>query len=811
MRTTFHCPTFRSRAARLLLAFATLLLTSTSSSAQAVPSGTPDFAEQSGRYEVRFYHHPFRVELENRETGRLLIRTRGALTIRHLRFVNVTYSKPYTFFGPGVEVYKEQVTRVTSHTREGDFHVFYLGNEGSDQIAACRFRWNPDQSFHLEFREVVPPAEGIRETSELSVELDSDEADNYLGMGMRFQAVNHAGSIVTHWASEVGPNLPEVTEHGTVQGRDITYAPVPFYLNLKGYGLFLDSHHYSVFDFAKTQPGIMRITCTSDRLNLRVYPGDNPLDIVGSYFQSHGAYTLPKPWVFGVWAAAGTDYQSKEKGQQVNETVLQKCRAHDIPLSAIMAEDWYFDFLSIRPIDTWTVNRKYYPDYEAMIEKQHQAGVRHIAYYLPYFAKRKVFRLDNTFKQARDLGVLTRNKRGKPFVFKFFVWKNAQMDWTHPGAADFFHSRFFSSSEQKGVDGWMNDFGEYTPYLSLSANGEWGSSMHNRYPLLWAKTAHEFFTKARPDGDFCLFSRSGAAGLHQYNAFIFTGDRNATYDPLSGLGGQITGVLSGSLSVHPNVSSDIGAYNCVQAKPMNKLQMFRWIELGALLPVMRLHRGVQLCDHWRFDEDEETLMQWKKYATLHARLFPYIYTLAAQATERGWPMVRHLSLYDPGDSRCLQQDTEFLLGDRILSCPVTDDNPDAGRSDITKARQTWSVYLPEGNWYHYWSRKKYTGRSTCEVPAAPGFLPMFIREGRIIPMFEEGVDTLVEDVEDPTIRDFEAANSTMEIFFYGYGADTLTLWDGTEITCAREAGEQGTHSVSGGTERQYRFVFVDAE
>lgn len=60
--------------------------------------------------------------------------------------------------------------------------------------------------------------------------------------------------------------------------------------------------------------------------------------------------------------------------------------------------------------------------------------------------------------------------------------------------------------------------------------------------------------------------------------------------------------------------------------------------MGALVPVMRLHRGLPLHGHWRFDEDAETLQQWEKYATLHAQLFPYIYTLAHQGEQQGLPM-----------------------------------------------------------------------------------------------------------------------------------------------------------------------------
>lgn len=766
-----------------------------------------DFTAQYGDYRVSIKTIPFSFEIVDVPRKLRLLASHGDLILKRCKNTNVVYKKPYYFFRSGKTLSRIKLNRVTRIV-EGEEMIFYLGNAFDDSLATLRFRFLPDSTFLFSFSELNAPAEGVKIISEFSISFESDTADSYLGAGMRYNTVNHYGTIVTNWASEVGSNLPPVSDNGTMQGRDITYAPVPFFLNIKGYALQLNDHHYSEFDFAKTSPGKLTITNKSGELKLRIFTGRNPLQILGAYFRANGTYTLPRPWVFGVWAAAGTDYQSKESGQTINYNVLHVCRKNNIPLSAIMAEDWYFDFLSSKPISDWTVNRKYYPDYEKMIAEQHRLGVKNIGYFLPYVTRKKLFKINPDFTEADSRRILTRSADGKSYIFNFFVWKSAQFDWTNPDASAYFHSKFYSYSEKLGVDGWMNDFGEYTPYRSKSHNGEWGSSMHNRYPLLWAKNARDFFKQARPDGDYCTFSRSGAAGLHQYNDFIFTGDRNANYDALSGLGGQITGVLSGSMSIHPNVSIDIGAYNCEKTQPMGKLLMFRWIEAGALIPVMRLHRGVQLCDHWRFDEDEETLMQWKKYANLHASLFPYIYTLASDAARKGFPMVRHPAVHYPGDKESLKQNFEFLLGDRILSCPVTEDNPDVKRNQINEAKQSWRTYLPPGNWYHFWSEKMYRGADYHEVPAAPGFLPMFVCEGKVIPTFVRPVDTFVQGVEDPSIRDFEDVNKAMKVYFYGYGEDTLELWDGTIISCSRKKGEQGKHEVRNPNGRVYDFVFI---
>ena len=94
------------------------------------------------------------------------------------------------------------------------------------------------------------------------------------------------------------------------------------------------------------------------------------------------------------------------------------------------------------------------------------------------------------------------------------------------------------------------------------------------------------------------------------------------------------------------------------------------------------------------------------------------------------------------------------------------------------------------------------------VPASPGSLPFFIREGKILPTFNREVDTFVEGVEQNDIKDFEEVNKEIKIYFYGYGEDRLQLWDGTVIACSRKKGEQGNYQISNPNGRTYDCVFV---
>jgi alpha-glucosidase (family GH31 glycosyl hydrolase) len=763
---------------------------------------------QNVKYSVKVTEKPFRFEFFKISEPKPLLVIDNGITLQHFSNSTITERSPYTVWTDGKSDKKQTVNRAVEILKTDSLHILVLLNDKNDSLFKFQYKLTGNK-LDFKIEEINPPKEDDKHHSRIGVNFSSLPDDSYLGMGMRFNQVNHKGTIVTNWCKEVGYDLPRVSQNGSSEGRDITYYPVPFFLNLKGYGFLLNSFHFSEFDFGKTNPDTLAITNYSNAFHATVFLSDNPLDIISQYQKATGTYKKPKPWVFGVWSAAAHDWQSKETGESVNEKVLKVNRENNIPLSAIFAEDWYWNRDILHPLDAWTLNEKQYPNFKKTIDDQHKAGVKHISYFLPYITKDLLIKKSPLYEEAKKMGYFTKNKKGDTYIFQFAIWRTSQFDWTNPEATKWFWNKFYKKIADYGADGWMNDFGEYTPYNSISYNGEYGLTMHNKYPLLWAKNADNFWKTTYPDRDFVIFPRSGFIGQQSNAAFHFTGDRNATYDNLSGLGGQIVGVTNSGISAHPNTSIDIGAYNCDKTKPMDKLMMFRWIEMGALIPVMRLHRGLPLCDHWRFDEDKETLEQWKKYAKLHAKLFPYIYTLAQQAEDKGLPMVRHLSLHYPKDKEALKQDYQFMLGDRILSAPVITEKEGGARDDINKGTISWKVYLPTGNWYHYWTNKKYAGNATYDMPASPGFLPMFIQEGKIIPTFNKEVDTFVEGVEDPSIKDFEYVNDSIEVYFYGYGKDTLTLWDGTIINCSREAGKAGAYEVKNGHGRNYNCVFID--
>jgi len=111
-----------------------------------------------------------------------------------------------------------------------------------------------------------------------------------------------------------------------------------------------------------------------------------------------------------------------------------------------------------------------------------------------------------------------------------------------------------------------------------------------------------------------------------------------------------------------------------------------------------------------------------KAMELRRRLVPFLATYATEVRERGFPLARPLGMQFPSDQEAWKRTEEFMLGDELLIAPVCS----------AEVKQT--VYLPQGIWTDLRSNQVYKGRQIIEVQAAPDELPIFVRNGMILPV-----------------------------------------------------------------------------
>ena len=215
----------------------------------------------------------------------------------------------------------------------------------------------------------------------------------------------------------------------------------------------------------------------------------------------------------------------------------------------------------------------------------------------------------------------------------------------------------------------------------------------------------------------------------------------------------------------------------------------RWLEFGALSPIMRDQLGNKGFDAIYLWSNARTQAAFRSYAQLHQALFPYLYAAAHTAHLTGMPIVRHLFLAYPQDPRVYGLDDEYLLGPDLLVAPV-----------IVHGATSKRVYLPDGTWIDYWSGAQYNGGRVVTVAAPIDRIPIFVRGGALLPTLADPGDTLAP-ATDPAVR---RAGDDLALRLYPGGGEQVTLADGTVL--AAQVGASETRLRIAGPARRYRLT-----
>jgi alpha-glucosidase (family GH31 glycosyl hydrolase) len=157
----------------------------------------------------------------------------------------------------------------------------------------------------------------------------------------------------------------------------------------------------------------------------------------------------------------------------------------------------------------------------------------------------------------------------------------------------------------------------------------------------------------------------------------------------------------------------------------------RWTQFGCFSPIMQIHRQVAQNDlrqyPWGYPVGTENfdnniaLDNYRVYARLHTQLFPYIYTYARESSGSGLPIIRPLVLMHQDDSRTYSLKHTYCFGNEFLVAPVI--KPTTGEQ-VTQR----TVYLPEGNWFDFWTQERHTGKQDITwINRDQQQFPLFVR------------------------------------------------------------------------------------
>ena len=197
---------------------------------------------------------------------------------------------------------------------------------------------------------------------------------------------------------------------------------------------------------------------------------------------------------------------------------------------------------------------------------------------------------------------------------------------------------------------------------------------------------------------------------------------------MGGLPAAINASLTLGPSGFPFFGSDTGGF---RHDPPDEETYTRWFEHTALSTVMQVGTGSNVVpwEYERFGYSPAVLERYRRYARLHLRLWPYLWTYATRLRDDGRPIQRALGLAYP--ELGLHPSDVYLLGDNLLVAPV-----------VERGATRREVPLPPGGWIDWWTGERHDGGGTIEVDAPLDTLPLFLREGGIVPLLRPTIDTL---------------------------------------------------------------------
>ena len=560
--------------------------------------------------------------------------------------------------------------------------------------------------------EITVPSEG-----QASWEFRLAESGPVYGFGERFDALDQVRRVLVNASADIpGP-----------KGSG-TYAPIPFFMALRGYGVWVDTYAEAVFDLGVTDHDHFVVRLRDTRLRIVFIAGPQLPDVLERYTGMVGRAKLPPYWAFAPWKSRNWHPDTAAVYEDVD-----RYRQLGLPASVLVIDSpWATNY------NTFEINRQQFTDPEAMVRHVHDQGFK-LCLWLTAFINAQTFRPSepelvgkiplsaaSNFAAARDAGYFLKTDSGDVYLSTWWKGRGGLIDFSNPAAAAWWKDQV-RQAIRLGADAFKADGGEGSFIGDARfADGTPADLMRTRYSVLYNQTL-ESLIQDDLHGDGVLFSRSGSTGSHNL-PFLWAGDNESNFGQENGLPGVVRAGLNAGLSGIALWTSDLGGYEKDARTPGDDVLFVRWTEFSAFSPIMEVHSAINL-GPW--DYGQTALDIFRRYSRLHMSLFPYRYAAAQEAARTGMPLMRALVLLHPLDEEARRADDEYYFGPDLLVAPV-----------LTAGSQR-GVHLPEGAWLDYWSGARLSGPADLVADAPLDRVPVFVRAGAILPKIPEDVMTLV--------------------------------------------------------------------
>lgn len=438
------------------------------------------------------------------------------------------------------------------------------------------------------------------------------------------------------------------------------------------------------------------------------------------FYKLTGKTPLLPRYVLGNWWSRYYAYTQEEYTDLIN-----RFKKEDIPFSvAVIDMDWHLTEIDFKYGNGWTGytwNDKLFPDHKEFLNFLHDEGMKVTLNLHPHggCAAHEAAYPD----MAKAMGINPDTEEAVGF------------DIANPKFLENYFEHMHHPLEAEGVDFWWIDWqqGNNTNVAGLDP--------------LWMLNHYHYIDNDRDEKRPLVFSRYSGPGSHRY-PIGFSGDTVITWESLDF---QPYFTATASNIGYGWWSHDIGGHmmGC-----KNGELTARWVQLGVFSPINRLHSAIDKAP-WKFGLEAELSM--KKFLKLRHELIPYLYSMNYRASEYGEPIVMPL-YYNWTGQRALTNPNEYTFGTEMLVKPIT-----RPCDSDTKLGST-EVWFPEGEWYDFFSNRRYKGKKALTVYRALDEMPVFVKAGGIVPLAELRHINDTENPVDLRIKVYVGADNSFELY-----------------------------------------------
>lgn len=497
----------------------------------------------------------------------------------------------------------------------------------------------------------------------------------------------------------------------------------------------------------------------ADAINYYFIAGKNADEVISGYRTITGkAVMLPK-WAMGFW-------QSRERYKTQEEllSAAKELRDRKIPMDVIV-QDW--SYWKENEWGSQQFDPARFPNPKEMISTLHKKyDARLVISAWPKFYEgipEYNYMNEHGWLYRRNIADQRKDWIGKGYISTFY-------DALNPDARKGFWNLLNKNLYSLGMDGWWMDAAEPDVHSNLDMETRQelmspnylgsGVKYFNAFPLGNAKGIYEGQMQTNPNARPLLLTRSAYAGQQRYATIVWSGDIASRWEDMKT---QISAGVNFSLSGIPYWSMDAGGFsverryekpNETDLKEWRELNT-RWFQFATFIPVFRAHGQYPFREIYNIaPEGTETYNSILYYNKLRYKLMPYIYSLAGKAYHKDYTIMRGLMMDFGQDAKVLNIGDQYMFGNAFLINPV-----------YTYGATSRTIYLPSTcNWYDLYSGKQYTGGQSITAEASYERMPVFVKEGSIVPTGPDMLFTMEKKTDPTTLFVYTGKDATFSLY-----------------------------------------------